>query len=206
VSSSWVPPRLLVFCCLLCILLPACGGGGSGGGSSINTPPPPAPDFALGLTPSTISLVPGTSTTAQASITPKNGFSGTVTLAVGTLPSGVTVSPTLPQDIGSSGLTLTFSTTSSVALNNYSVQLTAMSGSLQHSATETLTVANRADFSLGVPLQTVNVAITETDPLGIDALAGLGVVDYTVSLQATAPAGVSATFSSTTVTPPQVPF
>lgn len=193
-----MPPRLWVFPYLLCILLTACGGGG-GGGSSTITPPP---DFALALTPSSISLVPGTSTTVQASVTPQNGFSGTVSLAAGTLPSGVSISPTLPQNVGSSGLTLTISTTSGVAVNNYSLQLTATSGSLQHSATETLTVANRADFSLGVPLQTVNVAISNSDPLGINEIPGLGVVDYTVSLQASAPAGVSATFSPTTVTPP----
>jgi hypothetical protein len=198
VSSSSVPPRLLVFSCLVCILLTACGGGG---GSSISAPPLP-PDFVLGLTPSSISLVPGTSTTVQASVTPQNGFSGTVTLAPGTLPSGISISPTLPQSVGSSGLALTISATSGVAVNSYSLPLTATSGSLQHSATEKLTVANRADFSLGVPLQTVNVAISNSDQLGINVIPGLGVVDYTVSFQASAPTGVSATFSSTTVTPP----
>jgi hypothetical protein len=192
-----VPLRLSLFACSLCILLSACGGGGS---SSL--PPPPPPDFVLALNPSSISLLPGTSTTVQASVTPKNGFSGTVSLTSGTLPAGVSISPALPQNVGSSGLTLTIATTTSIGLNNYSLQLTATSGSLQHSATEALTVANRADLSLGVPSQPVYLTQSNSKQLTVNVVPGLGVVDYTVSLQTSAPAGVTASFSSTTVTPP----
>lgn len=138
----------------------------------------------------------------RASATPQNGFSGMVSLAIGTLPAGVSISPTLPQNVGNSGLTLTISTASTVAANNYSLQLTATSGNLQHSATEALIVANRADFSLEVPPQTVNVALSNSDQVSITVNSGQGIVDYTVSLAVFAPAGVNANFSSTTVTPP----
>ena len=157
------------------------------------------------LNPASISLVAGTSTTVQASVTPQNGFSGTVSLSSGNLPAGVSISPTLPQSIGSSGLTLTISTVGSVAANSYSLQLTATSGALQHTATETLTVGNRANFSLDVPSQTVNLALSKSDELAINVVPGQGVVDYTVSLQASVSAGLNASFSSTTVTPPATP-
>ena len=197
VSSLSLPFRLCVAVCLLCILLTACGGGGGG-----STTPPPASDFGIVLNPASISLVAGTSTTVQASVTPQNGFSGTVSLSSENLPAGMSISPTLPQSIGSSGLTLTISTVGSVAANSYSLQLTATSGALQHTATETLTVGNRANFSLDVPSQTVNLAISKSDQLAINVVPGQGVVDYTVSLQASVPAGLKASFSSTTVTPP----
>jgi len=101
-----------------------------------------------------------------------------------------------------SRLTMTISTTGSIAANNYSPAMAATSGSLQHTATEALTVGNRADFSVDVPSQTVNVALSSSNQSSINVTPGQGIVDYTVSLQVSAPAGVNASFSSTTVTPP----
>jgi hypothetical protein len=180
----------------LCLLVVV----GCGGGSSSTVPPPP-PDFSITIQPASLSLVLGTSSQVQINESSLNGFKGTVSLNASSLPAGVTISPALPQNVGPSGLSLSLAVAANANAGMFSVPLTATSGSLQHSASLQLTLGKRANVSLSVPNQKVNVA------RGASALANIwinsdgGIVDFNVQLQASVPGGIVATFSSASVSP-----
>src|SRR5207302_1761084 len=54
--------------------------------------PAPVPDFSLSATPASQTVVQGTATTYDVSITPSGGFTAAVTFTVSGLPSGATAS------------------------------------------------------------------------------------------------------------------
>ena len=77
-----------------------------------------APDFTIGASPASATISPGQSATTTLTITPVGGYSGTVQLACGTLPSEVscTFSPSSVSIAGSPVTsTLTISTTAATA-------------------------------------------------------------------------------------------
>jgi hypothetical protein len=118
----------------LTVTVSASGGGGGGGGGS--------PDFTISLNPASLSIQQGGSSTTTLTITPQNGFTGTVNLELVGAPSGVTLSPTSVSVTGSSPVTrdLTVSVAASVAPGTYNLQVRATSGSLTKTANLSLTV------------------------------------------------------------------
>src|SRR5262249_14898258 len=98
------------------------------------------PDFTIAVTPGTQTVVSGNSATYTVTITPQNGFTGTVWLSAAGLPAGATSSfnPTSINASGSSTLTVT--TTGSTPSGNSTVSITGTSGSLSHTATVSLIV------------------------------------------------------------------
>ena len=137
--------RCLVFALLFSpIIFTACG---SGSGSTQTSPP--APDFTLGLSPSSLTLAAGTSTTLQVSLQPQNGFTGTASVQVSNLPTGVTLNPGNSFSVSAqSPQTVTVNVASTVAASSYSVQITATSGTLSHSVVVSIKVEASPDFSL----------------------------------------------------------
>lgn len=106
---------------------------GCGGGSNTTTtppPPPPNPDFTISLSPSTLNIARGSSGNTQVSVAAKNGFSSTVTVTPGGLPTGVTSAP-ININAGSSG-NLTFAVSSATAVGPFTISLTGTSGNLSH--------------------------------------------------------------------------
>jgi hypothetical protein len=101
-----------------------------------------SPDFTISLNPASLSIQQGGSSTTTLTITPQNGFTGTVNLSLVGAPSGVTLSPTRVSVTGSSPVfqDLTVSVAASVAPNTYNLQLRATSGSLTKTAGLSLTV------------------------------------------------------------------
>ena len=93
------------------------------------------PTFTV-YTYSSPSIGQGTSTTAYVYETPQYGFTGSVTLSVSGLPSGVTASFAPNPTTGSSTLTLAASSTA--ALGQYTVTITGTSGSQVASTTMSL--------------------------------------------------------------------
>ena len=95
----------------------------------------------MGVSPSSQSVTQGGSTPYTATITPSNGFTGTMTFSVSGLPSGATASFN-PSSVTTSGsTTMTVSTASSTPPGGYTLTVTATSGALVHSATTVLDVA-----------------------------------------------------------------
>src|SRR5579859_1491156 len=126
---------------------------------SLTVNPPPPPDFSLSATPGTQTVTVGGSTSYTASVTPLNGFSGTVSLSVSGLPSGATgtLNPTSTSN-GSGSSTLSISTTTTATTGSFTLTITGTSGGLTHSTTVTLTInpstglpAGWSDSDIGSP-------------------------------------------------------
>jgi hypothetical protein len=129
---------------LLCLFLMACGGGSK---TTV------AADFALGLMPGSLTLVPG-GATQQISVdaVAANGFRGVVTVAITGLPAGVTAQPatlTLTPGIAQN---VTVTAAATVTAGSGTLTLTGTSGTLSHSATIAVTISAPAppDFALSL--------------------------------------------------------
>jgi len=93
------------------------------------------PDFALALAPPTLRVVQGGKGDTAITLSPLNGFTGSVTLSATGLPNGVTASFS-----ANGGLLLLFTVSGSAATATSQVNVTATSGSLSHSVVLSLTV------------------------------------------------------------------
>jgi subtilase family serine protease len=116
------------------------------------------PNFALAASPSTLTISQGTNGTSTLTVSPQNGFTGSVSLAASGLPSGVTASFSPASTTSTSTLTLTASSTATVG--TATVTVTGTSGTLSHSTTLSLTV--NASGSTGNVL-TNGVGVTISD-------------------------------------------
>lgn len=179
----------------VCLILTfiGCGGGGSNG----QGPPPPSPSFTIIATPRTPSIAPGTSSTFQVSVTPSNGFSGTVAIAISGLPSGLTASPSSFW-VQNTPQTVTLTADSTIANGNYSVTLKGTSGTLTGSATVNVGVGALANFVIVQPLVTQVVARfgSSTQIQLTTRSQGLGISNYLLSFGVIGlPSGATASFS-----------
>jgi hypothetical protein len=159
---------------------------------------PPAPDFSLSASPNSLTILQGGAVgNTTVTLTPANGFNGSVGLAVtSALPSGVSAGFNPNPTTGSSTLTLAASSTATVG--TVTVTVTGTSGSLTHTTTVSLTVnapAPAPDFSLSAAPGTLSVGRGKsvTSTISVNKLNGFS---GTVSLSATGlPKGVTATFN-----------
>jgi hypothetical protein len=113
-----------------------------------------AADFGINIEPGQLSVTQGaTSTPAAISVTPLNSFSGTVSVDIKGLPSGVTASQALPLQVtAGSKQQITFNAAGTVAPGTMSVVFQGSSGSLSHTASAALQIqaASTPDFRLGL--------------------------------------------------------
>jgi len=98
------------------------------------------PDFTISATPATQTVVSGHSASYTVTITPQNGFNGTVSLSAGGLPASTTASFNPTSISGSGSSTLTVTTTGSTPNGSSTITITGASGSLSHTATVSLIV------------------------------------------------------------------
>lgn len=98
------------------------------------------PDFSLSANPSSVTVVQGSTAPTTITVTPVNGFTGSVTLSASGLPSGVTTGFNPNPTTTSS--TLTFTATAGATLGTSTVTVTGVSGSLTHTTTVQLTVSS----------------------------------------------------------------
>src|SRR5712692_3586796 len=162
--------------------------------------PAPAPNFSLSASPYT--LTQGSNGTSTITVTPQNGFTGSVALSVSGLPSGVTASSFNPASTASTSV-LTLTASSTAATGTFPVTITGTSGSLSHTATLSLTVnapAPAPNFSLSASPSslTVTQGASGTSTITVAPLNGF---TGSVGLAASGvPSGVTATFSPTSTT------
>ena len=98
------------------------------------------PNFSLSASPSSLTVKQGTSGSSTITVTPSNGFTGSVTLSNSALPSGVTASfgtnPTTSTSV------LTFTASSTATTGSSTITVTGTSGSLTHTTTVSLTISS----------------------------------------------------------------
>jgi hypothetical protein len=116
------------------------GWGSPNGAGLINALTGPAePSFTLSANPTSVTIAEGSSGTSTITITPADGFSGSVTLSVWGLPSGVTAEFNPNPATTTSTLTLTASATA--ATGTVTVTVGGISGTLTNTTTLSLTVS-----------------------------------------------------------------
>jgi len=92
----------LVPCVLLAGWFLSVAGCGGGTQADVQPPSPASPDFALNLSPATVAVAQGnTSSAISVSVTPLNGLSCQVQVSLGTLPTGVIANPASPFTVRS---------------------------------------------------------------------------------------------------------
>jgi subtilase family serine protease len=100
--------------------------------------PPAPPGFTLSASPASQTIKRGGSTTYTITIAPTGGFTGSVTLSVGKLPSRTTATFSPNPTTGLSTLTIT--TSSRTRTGTVRLTITGVSGSLRSTTTVTLVV------------------------------------------------------------------
>ena len=100
--------------------------------------PTPAPDFTIAVTPASRTIRRGKSTSYNVTITPTNGFTGSVTLSVTGLPSGAQSRFTPNPATTTSNFQV--KTTGSGSTGTFTLNVKGVNGSLNHTTTTTLIV------------------------------------------------------------------
>jgi hypothetical protein len=157
-------------------------------------------DFTISTTPASQTVAAGNSTNYTVTIGNDNGFTGTVDLTAGGLPSGATASfnPTSVNSLGTS--TLTVSTTTSTPTGTNALTVTGTSGSLAHSNTVAFDVVPPPDFTISATpsSQTVIAGNNTTYTVNIGAVSGFS---GSVALTASGlPSGATANYNPASVT------
>jgi uncharacterized repeat protein (TIGR01451 family) len=114
----------------------------------------PAADFSVSISPGSRTVSPGGGTTYTVTATPQGGFTGTISLAVSGLSTDSTSSfspaSIVITDASAKSSTLTVNTVSATAAGNYTANVTATSGNLQHSTSAQLVVSGSASANLAI--------------------------------------------------------
>lgn len=117
-----------------------------------SAPASSTPDFAIGVSPTSRSVVPGGETTYTVTVTPLAGFTGLVNLSTVGLPTAAvgSFSPAAINitDANSKTSTLSVATGSSTPVNNHLFNINAQSGSTLHSVQATLNVVSPTSADL----------------------------------------------------------
>jgi hypothetical protein len=158
-------------------------------------PHAPAPDFTLGVSPSSQTVQAGNSTSYKVTTTAKNAFNGTVTLNASDLPSGATATFNPTSVTGSGSSTMTVTTAGTTSTGTFTLTITGTSGTLRNTATIALTVTAAPNYTLSA--SPTSLTMTQggngTSAIRITPQNGFS---GSVSLSASGlPSGVTASFS-----------
>jgi len=168
------------------------------------------PDFTISATPPSQTIRVGENTSYTISISPTNGFNGTVNLSLSLLPAGITGSFASNMIFGGSGsTTLNIQTTAAASPGTYPLTVTGTNGNLVHSFNVQLVLTD-ANFSMSaspssqtiVPGAGTSYAVTLTRTGGFAASVAFSVsglpANATGTFSPPATLGTSTTLNITT--------
>ena len=158
------------------------------------------PQKALSLNPSvsSISTFPGTSTTFTVAVVGSSSYSGTVSLKA-TAPTGVTVTFSSASVATGAGTTVTVSATSTAAIGTGNIVITGTGGSYSATINEAINVQTPSlTLTPGASSASTFQGQSTTFTVAVGAASGF---TNAVALSATAPTGVTVTFSPASVKP-----
>jgi endoglucanase len=118
---------------------------------------PSTPDFALSVTPSSLTVNRGAMGSRAVAITRTGGFTGSVAFTASGLPAGVTAA-FAPESSTGAGTTLTLTVSSTAALGQAAVTVTGTGGGLSRTTTIDLTVGVGGGGTGGVTITPVIIA------------------------------------------------
>ena len=146
-------------------------------------------DFTIASTPSTLTITPGGQATATVTVTPLNGFSGSVNFRASFLglPIGITASFS-PASVAGAGTTTATISANNVPLGpSLAVAITGTSGSSSHTTYSTLSVLmpSLVETAVSAPPTSVKAgdtfSVTDTTQNSGQAPAGASVTGYYLS-------------------------
>jgi len=159
----------------------------------------PVAAFTLSPSPSTLTLLRGSSATDTISVPVTSGFTGGVTLAASGLPSGVTASFGTNPTTASSVLTLTASSTAT--LGAATVTITGTSGCMSVSTTILLTITQGGSFTLKSSASAVAVVLGGSASTDTITVTDISPFTGNVTLSASGlPSGMTAVFGTNPTT------
>ncbi|SCG77060.1 S8 family serine peptidase [Micromonospora inositola] len=154
------------------------------------------PDFGLAATPTSASVVAGSSACYTMGVTGLNGFTGTVAMSLGGVPDTVRTASFSPSVVvGSGSATLTIGTSGSAPPGTYALTVTGTSGSTSHSIGITLVVTPAPGFSLTISPSSATVLRGHTATYTVSTSAVGGSTGAVALSTAGLPAGSSASFT-----------
>src|SRR6266403_1399002 len=144
---------------IVLLLALVCAGCGGRAASFSQPPPPPAADFSIGLSPSSVSVLQGaTSPAINVTVNGLNGFTGSVQIALSTLPAGVTSNPSSPFAVAAGAtVPILIGAAANAATGNFTISAEGTSGGLSHGANLTVTIQSAVGAALP------RTAYTKTD-------------------------------------------
>ena len=129
----------------------------------------PAPKgFSISASPASVSVNPGSngSTTINSAVT--GGFTGSITLSTGTLPSGVTVGFTTNPISAGNSTSMTITVAAGTTPGNYPITVTGTSGSTVETTTVSLTVPGATpNFTISASPTSISVSPSNTGKVTI---------------------------------------
>src|ERR1700682_3395626 len=165
---------------------------------TVNTAP--VPDFGLSASPASLTITQSNSGNSTITVSPINGFTGSVSLSASGLPSGVTASFNPATTTSTSTLTLTASGTATTG--TATVTVTGTSGSLTHTTTITLTVNTVPVPDFGLSASPASLTVTQGNS-GNSTITATSINGFSGSVARSAsalPAGVTASFNPASTT------
>ena len=159
------------------------------------------PDFALSASPGTLAVLQGMSGTFSLSSSATGGFAAPITLTASGQPGGVAVSFSPASISGAGSTTVKVSAAAGTAAGSYPIVLAGTSGAIKHSVTMTLSVGS-ATFTISGAAPSMAALQGASTSMSLTSAAS-GVLGAPVALSVSGqPAGVTATLSTTSLTPP----
>ncbi len=164
----------------------------------------PVPAFTLAASPTSVSVVQGSSGGSTITTAVSGGFNSAIALSASGQPTGVTAtfSPTSIAAPGSGTSSLTLAVASTTATGTYTITVTGTGGGITHTATVTLTVtaASAGTYTISVS-PTSGYLNRGQSGYAVVTVTGSGGFTGAVALSATGiPTGVTGSFSPTSIT------
>jgi uncharacterized membrane protein len=164
------------------------------------------PSFTLSASPTSVSLVQGSSGSSTISTTVSGGFNSAVALSVSALPTGVTAafSPSSIAAPGSGSSTLTFTASSTATTGTVSLVVTATGGGLTQTTSVSLTVVAAATPDFAVTASPASLSIVQGSSASSTVSTSVtGGFNSAISLTASGlPSGVTASFNPSSIAAP----
>jgi PKD repeat protein len=155
-------------------------------------------DFSLSRTPSSRTVVQGAATTYTATVTPLNGFTGTVAFSVTGLPAGATASFS-PASVTTSGsTTLTVATATVTPTGSYTLVIRGTSGPRTRTLNATLVVSSGV-FSIPASPASRTISRGDATTYTVTVSGGQGFAGQTTLSVSGVPGNTTARFSPTAI-------
>jgi kumamolisin len=162
------------------------------------------PGFSLAASPTSVSVVQGSSGTSTITSAVTGGFDSAVSLTAAGQPTGVTVGFNPASITGAATSTMTMTVGASAATGTYNVTVTGTSGSITETTMVSLTVTATASPSFTISAAPTSVSVVQgssgTSTITTKVSGGF---DSAIALSATGqPTGVTVSFNPTPIAAP----